>query len=107
MANWDKTMQGLDKIYDNIADSLAHSNKTYNNIKVESAGIKQLVKANKDDDAKMKGLIAKIEAKFKILHKDVGEFVKAKAAKHADVQSALMDSYSEWRKVLKDTPTLK
>ena len=107
MAKVEKTMGHLDTLYDSVADSLAHSNKTYNSIKVEAAGVKQLLKANKDDDAKLKALVVKIEAKFKILHAGVGEFVKAKAAKFSEVDSSLKDSYSEWRKLLKETPGLK
>ena len=106
MAKVEKTMQHLDKLYDSVADSLAHSNKTYNSIKVEAAGVKQLLKANKDDDAKLKPLVAKIESKFKVLHAAVGEFVKAKAAKSSEVDSSLKDSYIEWRKVQKETPGL-
>lgn len=105
MADVTATMSHLDKIYNNVSDAIVTQKPAYNPIKQESAGIKQLLKAN-SDDAKLKPLIAKIEGKFTTLHKVVGEFSKAKEAKSSDVVNSLKSAYSEWRTVLK-SPGLK
>ena len=105
MADVSATVTHLDKIYASVPDSLVSLKPAYNSIKQESAGIKLLLKAN-TDDAKLKPLVSKIEAKFTTLHKGAGEFVKAKEPKNADVLNGVKGAYTEWRKIV-NSPGLK